>query len=582
MGQNCDLYFPLPEHKKASQEEIKIALNIFSRTLDDLPFGDLEKAAKEIFDILYKSNKIWFKGEDRKALLNEIEQPTAHVVHGLREKIKDVSTPIGRSEERISKILVAIHYELALGYRCLFSNPPTNGLMRSVDKVDTANSIRLSIYHLGEVLRTKYAVFSNPSGAIWRYIYTFFICAHSHGIDKITLPPSSLCRYNTVEEVFKSILLLSVSSPLTMRSNEFTALYDLAPELIKHIDLGKIKCGEKYTDLMTFNLSGTEPPKKQFATGCDSCSNSSNCFAISTTPLINYIDQQQESTKDGEQITSIQTLLDSPNQLANLKRNLAGSARVGSAKRIKGDGLLVGMVVGFSDVYTFLQQGNDKVAGETDETMEIFDPTNWETINDESITVEVSEGWTATGIIRAGLRKTSAKMINRSSGGYCLYIDAAERFGLRVGELAILQEEGEDEWQAAEIKWVRGGKKRIDLGVNLLDGSISSGTFRKNYSNDTDITQDCIILTNDNDLDRSAVRFITTSTDLQRGNQLLLNHQGGERRVTVSRINSKSNGFAEYSCDLNKHEEAAVAKKPLPSGESEASETDFEAIWDLL
>lgn len=582
MGHNCDLYFPLPEQKKASNEDIKVVLDIFRRTLNDLPFGDLEKAAKEIFDILYKSNKIEFKGEDRQALLTEIEQPAAHVLHGLREKIKDVSTPIGRSDERIAKILVAIHYELALGYRCLFANPPVNGLMRSVDKVDTANSIRLSIYHLGEVLRTKYAVFSNPSGAIWSYIYTFYICAHSHGVDKITLPSSALCRFNTVEEVFKSILLLSVSSPLTMRSNEFAALYDLAPELIKHIDLGKIKCGKKYTDLMTFNLSGTEPPKKQFATGCDSCSNSSNCFAISTTPLINYIDQQQDRNKTGEQITSIQTLLDLPNQLDNLKRNLAGSARIGSAKRIKEDGLLVDIVVGFSDAYTFLQQGNDGVANETDETIEIVEPTNWETINDESITVEVSEGWTATGIIRAGLRKTSAKMINRSSGGYCLYIDATERFSLRVGELAILQEEGEGEWQAAEIKWVRGGKKRIDLGVKLLDGLISFGTFRPKYSKDTDISLDCIILTNDSDLNRSAIRLITASSDLKRGDQLLLNHQGEEHKITVSRINSKANGYVEYSCDLSMHEEAAVAKQPLPSGESDLSETDFESIWDLL
>ena len=581
MDQNCDLYLPLPEQKKASKADIKVVLEIFSQTLSDLPLGNQEQAAKEIFDILFKSNKIRFKGEDRQVLLNEIEQPAAQILNGLREKIKDVSTPIGRSDERIAKVLVAIHYEFALAYRCLLSNPPVKGLLRGVDKADNANIIRLTIYHLGEVLRTKYSVFSNPSGTIWKYIYAFFICAHSHGIDNISSPSSDLCMFDTVEDVFKSILLLSISSPLTMRSNEFSALYHLTPELIKHIDLGKIKCGEKYSDLMTFNLSGSEPPKKQFATGCDSCSNASNCFAISTTPLIDYIDDQQERTKGGEQITLIQELLDSPNQLDNLKKNLAGSARVGSAKRIKGGGLLVDLVVGFSDVHTFLNESSDEIADEVDDANELV-TADWETIGDETINVEISEGWTATGIIRAGLRKTSAKVINRSSGGYCLYVDATERINLRVGEMAIVKEKGNDKWQVAEIKWVSGGKKRMDLGIKLLEGTMSTGRYRPIYSESKDVQFDCMFLADDNGGNGRSIRVITASPDFHRGDQLLANYQGEEHKLTITRTNTQTSGYAEYSCDLNKHGEAVVKNQVPLVDEDVASETDFESIWDLL
>ncbi len=65
MDQNCDLFYPLPEQKEAKRSEVKIALDIFRARLSDLPFGNLEKAAQEIFKILYKSNKIKLDSDER-------------------------------------------------------------------------------------------------------------------------------------------------------------------------------------------------------------------------------------------------------------------------------------------------------------------------------------------------------------------------------------------------------------------------------------------------------------------------------------------------------------------------------------
>ncbi len=581
MDQNCDLFFPLPEQKEASKSEIKIVFEIFRRTLNDLPFGNSEQAAKEIFDILYKSNKIQFKDDDRLTLLKEIEQPAIQILSGLQEKIKDVATPIGRSEERAAKLLVATHYELALAYRCLLKKTQTKDLS-SGDKAEYANHIRLIIYHIGEILRAKYSVYTNSGGTIWRYIYTLFICAYNYGIHNISLPLTAWCRFKTVEDVFKSILLLSMSSPLTMRGHEFNALYNLAPELTEYIDLGKIKCGEKYSDFMTFNLSGTEPPKKQFATGCDSCSNSSNCFAVSTTNLVNYIDEQQEQIKDEKQLSPIQRVLNSPSKLDGLKRNLAGLERVGGSKRVDGGDLRVEMVAGFSDAYTFLNKGSEDAADNQGETEIVAESDSWETIGEEAITVEDTGDWTTTGIIRAGLRKTTCKVINHSSGGYCLYMDVAERFHLRVGELAIVKESGKHDWQAAVIIWVSGNKKRMDIGVKLLDGTVSTGTFKSTYTNNSDIQLDCMFLAVENVDNESSVRLITATSDFYKGDRLSVVYQGTEHNITITGINAQTNGYAEYICDWSETREDAVVDQALRPEKKETSEMDFESIWDVL
>lgn len=582
MDQNCDLYFPLPEQTEVSKEGKKELIEGSRDRLKHLPFGDQRQATKEIFNILFKSNRSRLAFDERAELLNDIEGPAFQVMNGLQEKIKDVAVPIGRNDEATAKMLVGTHYEIALAYRCLLKDRLGNGSLRTADKIAVASCIRLVIYHLGEILRTKYKVLTNPSGTIWKYIYTLFICAHENDIHNISLPASIWCRFNSVEGAFKSILLLSISSPLTMRGMELNALYDLTPELIQYIDLGKIRCGEKYSDLMTFNLSGTEPPKKQFATGCDSCSNAANCFAISTSPLIEYFEQQHGQITDGEQLTPVQKLLSTHQHLDSLKRNLSGSERAGYAKRIKGGDLRVDIVVGFSDVYTYLNKGMSDPADGAEGTGGLAESDSWTTIGEDVITVEDTDNWTTTGIIRAGLRKTVCNVINHSSGGYCLYKGANEKFHLRVGELAIVKESDKSAWRMAVIVWVSGTKERMDFGVKLLEGAVTTGTLRPIHPKDTDKNIDCLLLTNDNGQDRDSVRFVTASADYHKGDLLLINYLGREYRVSVRKINSKTNGYAEYTGDLSEAGKADTLDRKTVPKEDESSETDFESIWDVL
>lgn len=584
MGHNCNLFFPLPEQKEANRSEIKLVLEIFRKKLGDLPFGNQEKAAKEIFDILYKSNKIQLKSNERLALLKDIENPASQVLMGLKSKINDVAAPIGRSEESAAKILVAIHYELALAYRCLLVvNDPAKGLLHDVDKVASANNVRHTIFHLGEVLRTKYSVFSNPRGTIWRYIYALFICANNDNIHDTKLPVSKWCKFGTVEEVFKSILLISLSSPLTMRGKEFNALYDLAPELTPYISIGKVSCGEKYSDLMTFNLSGTESPKKQFATGCDSCGNAANCFTVDTSTLLDHFEEQQGKIKPGEQLTSLQELLSKESQFQRLKHSLSGSEKVDHEKRVEGGGV-VELVAGFGDICTFLSKGAEGNQNASDENTTT---DSWTTLGEESITVEETVDWTATGIIRAGLRKTSCKVINHSSGGYCLYKDAADRFHIRVGELALVKASSKNKWQLVVIIWVSGNRKRMDFGVKLLSGTVSKGSLSLLNGKNVVKTLDCLCLKIENGDDKSSIKVITASPDLGKGDRLLVRYEGNKYQVAVIDIDSKTDGYVEYVCDWSGYTEEEVATQEAVTPEvkleqASITETDFESIWDKI
>jgi hypothetical protein len=570
MGLNCDLYFPLPVQKDKNKGQRKLELERFREVLNNLPYGDQERAAHELFNILHRANRIEFRSDERLALLLQVEAPAFQILSGLQEKIKDLAAPIRRNEERIAKLLVGTHFELALAYRSLLVKPPVKGVLRTVDHQALANYLRLAIYHLGEVLRTKYNAMNNPGGTIWRYIYGLFACAYQLGIHELRLPSLSWCRSDTVEDTFKSILLLAISSPLTMRGSHFNALYQLAPDLTSYLELGKIRCGEGYTNLATFSLSATEPPKKQIMSGCESCANASNCFTLSTEPLLGYIKQQLELGRRSKQPTPLQKFLQEHYQLDGLLRNLGGYGKADHNERIAGADFSVDIVVGFNEANATLCQDNQDARDNTA----------------EDITVEDTDQWTNTGITGTEQRRTECMVMNHSSGGYCLYIDANERFHIRVGELAIVREPGAV-WRPAVISWVSGDKGRMDFGIKLLGESATPAVLRPIYNSTLDGAVDCLLV-EDGDMAERPARIVTSSADLAKGDTLLVRSGDREYKVSVSHIQTRSNGYAEHCCDWEKGPESTAAGVEVATddqvepGQDLEQATDFDSLWTKL
>ncbi len=571
MGQSCDLNFPLPEQKSKNRGKRKLELERFRDILSNLPYGDQERAARELFNILHRFNRIQFSTDERLALLQQIEEPAMQILNGLQEKIKDLAAPIRRQEERISKVLVGAHFELALSYRCILIKPPVKGMLRHIDRDAMANCLRLSIHHLGEVLRTKYNALNNPGGTIWSYVYSLFACAYELGIHHTLLPSLPWCRSNTVEDVFKSIVLLAMSSPLTMRGSYFNDLYQLAPELAAHMELGKIRCGEGYSNLATFNLSATEPPKKQIMSGCDSCGNATNCFTLGTEPLVDYIKQQLELGKSSEQPTSLQQFLQEQYQLDGLLRNLDGSGKADHSERVAGADFSVEVVVGFNTAYQILSQDNlESIAGTA-----------------EDIMVEDADKWTHSGIGCGEERRSDCMVLNHSNGGYCLYVDANEKFHLWVGELAIVRESNSTIWRPAVISWVSGSKGRMDFGVKLLSENATTGVLRPIYNNSVDGAVNCLLLADDRAIGPPA-RVVTASCDISKGDALLVKSEGKDYNLSVSHIMTKTKGYAEFQCDCKDMQDNTLEDRnraevddDVPESDLE-QETDFDSLWNKL
>ncbi|MCP3672586.1 MAG: hypothetical protein GY814_19620 [Gammaproteobacteria bacterium] len=356
-----------------------------------------------------------------------------------------------------------------------------------------------------------------------------------------------------------------------MRGTYFNSLYQLVPELVPYVELGKIRCGESYTGLSTFDLTGAEPPKKQIMSGCEACGNASDCFTFNVEPLLNYFQQQVGSVGPNDQSTELQKFLSEPYQLDGLTRNLGGDGRSGYSERIAGADYSVEIVIGVNGSHEILSR--DAVALTCSET--------------EDITLTGTEKWTNARINEVDQRRSNCAVINHSSGGYCLYVDANEKFHLQVGEFAIIRESNGGWWRPVVINWVNGSRGRMDFGVKFLGDNAYPGMFRSIHNESIDGAVNCLLLVDEYSAEIPA-RIITAPSNLAKGDTLRVKHEDGDCLVSVSHIHTKTSGYVEYRCGWEERQETAALKWQVDALDSKSHEagqdliTDFDSLWSKL
>ncbi len=127
----------------------------------------------------------------------------------------------------------------------------------------------------------------------------------------------------------------------------------------------------------------------------------------------------------------------------------------------------------------------------------------------------------------------------------------------------------------------------MDFGVKFLGDNAYPGMLRPIYNDSIDGTVSCLLLVDEYSAEIPA-RIITTPSNLAKGDTLLVKHEDGEYKVSVSHIQTKTSGYVEYRCDWEDRQEAAAVKEQADSGGGELNEadldliTDFDSLWNKL
>lgn len=222
-----------------------------------LPYATPAKAAEALFESLFRLNRFPGAVPQRQALM-DCYQPPFETLYKLARKASNrraVQTA-RRQQTDIAALVLKITTELAYGYKRVI-NEALQGGGPPKDKEQFGNAIHAALQAMTLELMLEYASFIPDSKKAWREIFQLYSLAEQQDLQHHA-PESG----DSIELLFKRILLIALTDPYHLQRGEAWSCYDYLTEWGAKAGIGRAATApENTTGVFLIDLGAMQPPK---------------------------------------------------------------------------------------------------------------------------------------------------------------------------------------------------------------------------------------------------------------------------------------------------------------------------------
>jgi len=485
----------VPKLKKTGVSVLKTNPESLKKWVENLPLVNIELSAGRLEFGLSEINSVELSSSDRFEALELLTAPVMHVARSLKKKYLGKRFPLGKDQLGKSNQVIGLYLAMATGYKLLVValDRETNADAR------LATPMQRAIRYLSESLIASYEIYNQHRTGIWQDLHTLYALAAKRGLQAHQETDTTLQKpdLTTVETAYKQILLLSLASPYGLRQSEIRLVYSL---LGRWAPFSRLLAAKDHDNMGFFS-----------------------CHLASDEPPSYLVLRQRDRLDDEWRILDTSGMTEPANatltELCNksgLRNTLPGEStlkrlmltwgvmpeRHATRRRQEAP---IQLVLGINAIHRLLAEPGlgkaDAVIGEThapDREDFLQDPTlEGPTVIATSHPARgktVGGGWQNNGSPSWGnhplrgafalepqgstadanksLPIESWKMVDVSTGGYCLLWESNDVSSAQVGELLAIRtgaENSKDGWTLGVIRWMKFTPERgLVLGVQLM------------------------------------------------------------------------------------------------------------------
>jgi len=459
--------------------------------IEELPLANTDATTRLLDKALSKINGIDIPPSDRLEILNLLTGPVTCTVDQLKNGILAKPLPLKGKDLEKAHWAMGLCLQLATGYKILVVELDKEANDISMQAVAVYRALRF----LGEALLSNYQIYIQYPEDIWKDIHQLYAMAELRGFSASMIDNSTQAEHpaqNTIETVYKQILLLSLSCPYRMHRNEIGPVYDMLARWAPYSILSTANDSQDDA-LFVCRLDSDEPPS--YLADKDNDLTDGQIRLLSTAGMEKHIpahlpDQEDSSAHRTKPLDDriLQRLL------------LSWGVRPQRRFTRHQQDASIHLAIGLNTIHGLLsdtgepQEVKPEIIGDNqylqDPTFE--QPTSFRTDRRRNDPTSLPSGpirgmgrraedWQTGTSEKVGpgadpspriLHTESWKILNISAGGFCLWRDGEEASRAQVGELVAMnsQIEGDgDGWQLGVIRWMKSAQENsLELGIQTL------------------------------------------------------------------------------------------------------------------
>jgi cyclic-di-GMP-binding protein len=563
----------VPKLKKPGGSIFKTNPESLKKWVENLPLVDIETSAGQLEFGLSEINGVELPSRDRLEVLELLTSPVMHVTRSLEKKYLGKRFPLGKDHLNKSNRVIDLYLAMATGYKLLVA-----ALDRETN-ADTllATPMQRAIRYLSESLIAGYQIYSQHRTGIWEDLHTLYALAAKHGLQARQVSDTTLQKpdLTTVEIAYKQILLLSLAGPYCLRQDEIRLVYNLLGQWVPFSRLLEVKNHDNI-GFFSCHLASDDPPSCLVPRQRDRLDDDWRILDTSGMK-----EPAKSTLTDLRDKPGLRNVLPGESTLKRLMLAWGVIPERQSNRRRQEDSIQ--LVLGINAIHNLLTEpGSGDTGAAMRETLVadrddfLYDPTlERPTViatNHHARCKTTGSGWQNNGALtganhplrgafalepqgntagaNTALSIESWKMVDVSTGGYCLLWESSDVSTAQVGELIAIRTGGKgsyDDWTLGVIRWMKFTPKRgLVLGAQLLGSGATP--VRASLCGDKSATGNRsrgILLPESKPLKQQA-SLLLPSLQFRAGCLSTLTRDGREEKIILVRQMENTGSFSQF------------------------------------
>lgn len=499
--------FVLPEWAGSGGRDASFEPKRFRLWIENLPTGNVGQTAQELYRQLREMCAVEMPVADRLQNLEMLLEVLSYVMDSLRSSYAQESTPLGRRSQLLAELNDSLNLLTIHSYKAVLDQYHSESLAaRLLHKGSRALALYRVLFFLGRSLLNAYQLYRPAPQFLWREIHGIHHYAARNHLEKRRLETDE--GVVTVEDLYKQLLLLSLSGPYRLLHGEVSHVYLALGRWSKECRLLKLDSSHQDKGAYVVDIAGDAPPSFQGGKGDVEVKEGwvldAGCLAAKLADELESLEIQTGATRPQTEPDAI-----SPDLLARLMLTWGvGTRRV--VDRVESQGELM-LTYGFEVLYRlfggvdmpeFYSLGMEVASvNPADQLLTVRGVIRDEPGADEFIVeggpdmrdiarsidngTMLLEDDLGAGIEEEVSHSRLCSVIDESSSGCHLVWTGEGDSGIHVGELVAIRRPADEESEVESpvmgvVRWMKlEAHGHLSFGVELFDGDIEPVIFRR-------------------------------------------------------------------------------------------------------
>ena len=557
----------------------------------NLPKANIGETARQLYQGLMEVNQLRIAPDKRLAMLELIRPEVHYVCTALSRYYLGQSIVLEDRPRKVANLSQSLQNHLATGYKIVVSQ---EGSMKNRDRSeDLSLAIQRAMRALSGPLLRAYQLYCPVADGIWLEIHQLFQLAlkrklHQQSIsDSESLGGKSL----TIEQTYLAIMLLGTARPNQMRQSSMARLFSVLEEWSRMAALVE---PESASALFIINPQMDCPPRYRSLVREEDLTGS---LGLDTHRLVEAIKQylldgegnnSRLHIPDGLGLELLQHVSESWGDLAERTFN-----------RMPGRGELR-ITIGMSATHFHIAETSFSRFINAEDNNPFSDAAQrsrqdgWGSAFDGDQSVD----WAGSSVEQINYAAEDGdddeenaenypvhnlRIVNHSPGGFCLTWPREVPRQLQAGELLGVQEERDQGWSLAVVRWirqVRGGGTQMGIELVAPHCTPCAAKLLRKTDHPSRYLR-ALLVPEVTAIDRPAT-LLTPRLPFQVNNKVMLLLGGQEQRAQLVDRITATGSFNQFEYHLLENDTPKAKKETNTTGLSIASEDDFDSLWKSL